>query len=98
MTAACRQTATGIRFDIRVIPRAPRTVVEGLRDGRLLVRVTAAPVDGAANEAVIRAIAETFAVPKARVTVVSGDTARNKTVEIAAISSEAVASKLAELV
>ena len=46
------------RVEVRVIPRSPRTAVDGIRDGRVVVRVNAPPVDGAANDAVVAALAE----------------------------------------
>jgi uncharacterized protein len=72
----------GRRFDVRVVPRAARAGVAGIRDGRLLVRVTAAPVDGAANEAVVRVLAEAFGVARRAVHIVSGERSRNKTIVI----------------
>jgi uncharacterized protein (TIGR00251 family) len=77
-----RETGDGVLIDLRVTPRASRTSIEGVRDGRLVVRVTAAPVDDAANDAVVRAIAEIFDVPKSRVAISAGATGRNKTVAI----------------
>lgn len=77
-----RETPGGVLIDLRVTPRASRTSIEGVRDGRLVVRVTAAPVDDAANDAVVRAIAEIFDVPKSRVAIAAGPTGRNKTVAI----------------
>lgn len=77
-----RTTATGVRFNVRVMPRAPRTAVKGARDGRLLVQVTAPPVDDAANEAVVLALAKAFGVARRSVRIVAGERHRNKTVEI----------------
>ena len=77
-----RATATGVRIDVRVMPRAPRTAVKGARDGRLLVHVTAPPVDDAANEAIVLALAKAFGVARRSVRIVSGERHRNKTVEI----------------
>lgn len=78
-----RATATGTRFDVRVMPRASRTCIDGVRDGRLLVRVTAPPVDRAANEAAVLVLAKALDVPPAVVRISAGQTQRNKTVEIA---------------
>ena len=50
-------TPGGIRLDLRVIPRAPHDAIAGERDGRLVVRVTAPPVDRAANDAVVELVA-----------------------------------------
>lgn len=67
---------------MRVIPRASRNAVEGLRHGRVVVRVTAPPVDRAANDAVIDVLAKAYGVPKRCVRIVKGATSRNKTIEI----------------
>jgi uncharacterized protein (TIGR00251 family) len=71
-----------MRLEIRVTPRASKNEVAGMRDGKLLVRVTAPPVDDAANEAVVELIARTLHVPKRAVRIVSAQTSRNKTIEI----------------
>lgn len=81
-----RATASGVSLDLRVIPRSPRTGLNGIRDGRLLLRVTAPPVDQAANEAVVEAIADLFDQPRRSVRVVSGLTSRNKVVEVTGVS------------
>ena len=80
-----RTTSAGVRLDLRVTPRASKTVVGGVRDGRLLARVTAPPVDDAANEAVRRALAEAIGVPVRSVRIAAGGTGRNKSVEISGI-------------
>ena len=78
-------------MQLRVIPRSPKTIVGGVREGRLIVRVTAAPVDDAANRAVIDALADRFGLARGSIRIVSGATARNKTVEIAGVSASAIA-------
>jgi uncharacterized protein (TIGR00251 family) len=77
-----------VRFDIRVIPRSPRTAIEPARDGRVVIRVTAPPVDDAANEAVVALLARTFHVPRSAVRIVAGLTQRNKRVEIDGVSED----------
>jgi uncharacterized protein YggU (UPF0235/DUF167 family) len=72
------------RLEIRVMPRAPRARLDSVRDGRLIVRVTAAPVDDAANDAVIHLLAETLSLPRSAVRIIAGRTRRNKTIEIVA--------------
>ena len=76
-------TATGTRFGVRVVPRASRTRVDGVREGRVLVRVTAPPVDRAANDAAVRALATALDLPATSVRISAGHTHRNKTVEVA---------------
>lgn len=70
-----------VRFAVRVRTGAPATRVGG-RYGAdaLVVAVSARPVDGAANRAVVAALADAFGVPKAAVAVVVGQTSRNKVV------------------
>ena len=75
-------------LEIRVIPRAGRTGFAGLRDGALLVRLAAAPVDGAANDELIALIAKTLRIPKRDVTIVSGERSRSKRIRIAGIDRE----------
>ncbi|HSB85929.1 MAG TPA: DUF167 domain-containing protein [Ilumatobacteraceae bacterium] len=70
------------RIAIRVIPRAARNEVGGERDGRLVVRTTAAPVDDAANDAVRKLIAKHFGVPVGRVQIESGLHSRDKVLSI----------------
>lgn len=72
----------GETIAIRVIPRAKRDQVGGERAGRLLVRTTAAPVDGSANKAVCALVAEHFGVRPRDVELVSGDRSRDKVLRI----------------
>ena len=69
-------------FDIQVVPRASRVAVGPSIGDRLRVAVTAPPVDGAANAAVIEALAGAFGVRRAAVGIVRGETGRRKTVRI----------------
>jgi uncharacterized protein (TIGR00251 family) len=69
-------------IEVRVIPRARRNEVGGERDGRLVVRTTAAPVDGRANASVCELVAEHLGVPTRCVEVVSGLRSRNKVLRI----------------
>lgn len=71
-----------VRIPVRATPRGGRDSIDGVRDGRLLVRVAAAPADGAANEAVLRLVAHAVGVPRASVRLVAGATGRNKLVAI----------------
>jgi len=73
------------RLTIRLTPRASREEIAGERDGAILVRVTAPPVDGAANAALVRLLAKALGVPKGAVAIVSGETSRTKVVEVAGL-------------
>ena len=70
------------RIEIRVIPRAKRDEIGGERAGRLLVRTTAAPVDGKANAAVLELVAAHLGVPVRSVELVAGDRSRDKTLVV----------------
>lgn len=70
------------RIEIRLIPRAPCDEIAGRRAGRLLVRVTAPPVDGKANSALCRLLAERAGVARSKVRIVAGARSRDKVVEI----------------
>jgi uncharacterized protein (TIGR00251 family) len=65
-----------------VQPRASRTEVAGLHGDEIRIRLAAPPVDGAANEALIRFVAERLGVARARVAIIAGETARSKTVSV----------------
>jgi len=69
-------------LDVRVQPRASRDEVVGAIDGRLKVRVTAPPVDDAANRRLVRLLADELGVAKSRVRVLAGSTSREKRVAI----------------
>ena len=81
-------------LEIRVIPRAGRSGFGGLRDGALLVRLAAAPVDGAANDELVALIAKALRVPKRDITIVAGERSRSKRIRIAGIDREQALAKL----
>jgi uncharacterized protein (TIGR00251 family) len=85
-----RATSTGIELDVRVIPRAKRTAFDGERGGALLVRLAAAPVDDAANQALIGYLAHTFGVSRHAVRIISGQRGRRKRVAIEGVSADSV--------
>lgn len=72
-----------MRITLKVVPRSRKEGIEGpLADGSYKVHVHAPPADGAANEAVIEALAKHFKTAKSRVKIVKGETSRNKIAEI----------------
>ena len=87
---AIRATRTGASVEARILPRAPRNAVGDVRDGRILIRVTAPPVDRAANQAVVAFLADILHVPKRAIRIVAGETARNKSIEIDGVSVQAL--------
>lgn len=81
-------------LDVRVTPRAGRTGFAGMREDVLLVRLAAAPVDGAANDELISLIAKTLRIPKRDITIVSGERSRTKRIRIAGLDRQQVLAKL----
>lgn len=77
-----------------MIPRAGRNGFGGLRDGALVVRLAAAPVDGAANDELIALLSKTLDIPKRDITIVSGERSRSKRVRIAGLDRAQALSRL----
>ena len=88
---AVRRSGERILFAVRVTPRASRESVGGERDGALVVRVTAAPAEGAANAAVTLALARALGVAPSEVRIERGAAARTKTVSAPASAETALA-------
>ena len=78
------------RLIVQVQPRAKRSEVAGRYGDAVKIRLAAPPVDGAANEELVRFIAELLNVPRSSVRISAGLTARRKTVEIDGVTPEAV--------
>ena len=93
--AIFNQTHAGVSVTIRVTPRAGKTAITGVRDDVLLVKVAAAPVDGAANDALIALLADTFDLPKRQVAIASGDKSRTKHVMLVGASTCELDARLA---
>jgi uncharacterized protein (TIGR00251 family) len=81
-------------IDVRVIPRSARPGLAGTREGAVLVRVSAPPVDGAANAELIQVLAKALDIPKRQVTIVGGERGRMKRVKLEGVTAERVAEKL----
>ena len=85
---------SGVICTVRVTPRAGRTAVAGVRDDVLQIKLSVAPVDGAANAALVDLLARIFDLPKRDVGIVSGQTGRLKRVALAGLSVADAASRL----
>ena len=79
-----------VRLEVRVAPRASRESIVGEHDGALKVALTAPPVDGAANEALVALLASALGVPKKAVVLVSGHTRKQKVLDITGVPSARV--------
>jgi len=86
--------ADGVWIALKVQPRASRNEVGAVVGGALKVKVTAPPVDSAANEAVLRLLADVLDCPRNAVQLVRGATARNKVIGVTGLTGEAIAARL----
>lgn len=84
----------GVSIRVKVQPRASKNQVAGFMEGAVKLRLTAPPVDGAANKACCEFLAGLLGVAKSRVEITQGQTGRNKTIRIEGISAAAVLKKL----
>ena len=94
MSRKTARTTVNDAVDVRVIPRAGRSEVAGIRDGAILVRLAAAPVDGAANAELIDLFSRLLKVPKRDITIVGGEKSRSKRVRVAGLDRGAVIARL----
>jgi len=77
-------------FKVQVVPRSSRSEVVGEHNGSLRVKIAAPPVDGAANEELVRVLAKTFDVSRSAVTIVSGRTGKVKQISIKGRTNDVV--------
>jgi len=76
------QPVVELLVHVRVLARGSRNEIQGVRDGRLLIKTTSPPVGGAANRDVIRQLSQAFGVPPSRVLLHRGKTDRLKTFRV----------------
>ena len=89
-----RESAEGVAFAVKVHPRAKRDAITGELGDALKVSLTAPPVDGRANEACIEFFAKLLKVPRASVTIASGQTSRNKVIRVLGLRAEQIRERL----
>ena len=87
-------TPAGVSFRVRVVPRAGRTGVAGERGDALLIRLAAAPVDGAANEALLAMLAGILECARRDLSIVSGERVRDKVVRVTGMDVAQVSARL----
>ncbi len=94
MTGALRVQRHGgsVRFNVHVQPKASRSEVAGLHGDALKVRLSAPPVDGAANDALVELLAGLFAVGRRAVRIIAGASSRAKIVEVDGVTEDQVRS------
>jgi uncharacterized protein len=92
MTRAwCSATPGGVRLAVQITPNAKKTEIIGVLDDALKLRLQAQPIEGKANEALIRFLAQQLDVPRSAVTITHGLTSKKKLVEVAGVEAAVVA-------
>lgn len=79
----CSVVPNGIRVTVQIMPNAKKSEVIGVLDDALKIRLHAQPIEGKANEALMRYLADALGVPKSAVTITHGHTSKRKVIEIA---------------
>jgi uncharacterized protein len=87
----------GVTIDVRVIPRARKSEVDGTRGQAVLVRLKAPPVDGAANAELIEVMASKLRIVKNLVSIVTGEHSRQKRLKVVGLDAETAEARLNEL-
>jgi hypothetical protein len=90
-------TTTEVRFSVRLTPRGGADRVDGVVDGTLRVRVAAPAVDGAANHALLKLLAEELGVARAAVRLVAGATARRKLIVVEGVDRATIVARWPDL-
>ena len=89
-----QESAEGVRFAVKVHPRAKRDAITGELGDALKVSLTASPIDGRANEACIELFAKLLKAPRASITIASGLTSRNKVVRVTGLTAQQLRDRL----
>ena len=89
-----RETSKGVVLPVRAVPRASKNEIQCVHGDALKVRLQAPPVEGKANQALIRFLSDALDIPRSQLSIASGETGRNKAVLIAGISKAELISLL----
>ena len=89
-----QQTNDGVNLRIKLVPRASTNRIDGLHGDALKIRLNAPPVDGKANAALLRYLADTLHLPLASLTLTAGETSRNKTIRIHTLDPATIRARL----
>jgi len=91
-----KDTSEGVTFTVKVHPRARKNAITGTVGEALKLALTAPPVEGRANQAVVEFFADLFEIPRSSVTIASGETGRRKVVRVRGVSKPSIEDKLAQ--
>lgn len=95
MEEIVRESKRGVVLAVHIVPRSARNEIVGLHGEALRIRLSAPPVGGAANAALIALLAEALQVPQRRVEIISGHTSRRKTLLVTGLTRDLVTTRLA---
>lgn len=90
-----QESNKGVSFAVKVHPRARKNAISGIVGDALKLALTAPPVEGRANQAVIEFFSDFFEIPRTSVSIASGETSRNKVIRIAGVPAQTVRERLA---
>ena len=91
---AIQQTGGGVTLQLKIVPNASRNRIDGLHGDAVKIRLTAPPVDGKANTALVEFLAEELQCPKSAISLVAGATARSKRILITGLAPAVIADRL----
>ncbi len=91
-----RSTASGASFTVKVHPRAKRNAITGVLGDALKIALTAPPVEGRANQALVEFLADLLNVPRSSITIAAGQNSRRKLISVNGLSAGQVRSRLAQ--
>lgn len=86
-----------LRLEVLVSPRSARNRIMGVHDERLKIQLAATPVDGKANDALIRFVAETVGIARAQIEIVGGLSSKRKVLRLVGVTAQRVVLKLSPL-
>ncbi len=89
-------TPEGVRLNIRVQPRSSQNKICGETNGALKIKITAPPVEGEANQAIIKLLAQWLEIPRANISIAKGETSKNKLVDIIGVDAQWLENKINE--
>jgi uncharacterized protein len=90
-----QDSSSGATFTVKIHPRAKKNGVTGVVGDALKISLTAPPVEGRANEALVEFLADLLSVPKSSVTIAAGQSSRRKVIRVAGVSADVVRERLA---
>lgn len=91
-----KENADGITIEIKVQPRASRNQIVGEQDGSLKIKLTAPPVEGEANQALVDYLASVLDTPRRNIILLKGESSRNKIIAVKGMTREVFLNKIGQ--